>query len=203
MRTLYIDFDKLNITPDLKELFSKEILSTIKEKYKDSQIYITDNQEAASIASEHGAVKTIYIHNDQIIDFSDEALGNAFPSEGIAEVDVSDFVNQGFHLTGDLAEKIGTVAAHEGYHLLGPIGHSLEGGNLMSTGELIIDDLMNNNGQNLEFTNLQKALLLEDVNYDSGVDLSAIEQVYEQDYSNLVEIEDIQDALFDILDSLS
>ena len=206
MKVLFVDFSHLrNIPEPFKSELTATTMKTIRSKYEGTSVFITDSQEAAKIANSDGAMNTIRIHNMPELDNNDPALGNAIPEINTAEVNLEDFINQGFGTTPEiLGEQIGTVASHEGFHLLGPSGHSVLVDNLMSDGELTSDSLVETGGANLEFTDLQKAILNGDLDETTLLKLSEIEEVYSEwleDIVSSINI-DIDDLFVEFLDSI-
>lgn len=204
MKTIYVDFNNLSNVPEsFKNDFTGKIMETIRQKYEGTNVFITDNPNAAEIAHESGSLKSIVVHNNQILDDSDDALGTSFTEEEVAEIDLQDFLDKGYGTTSEvLGEQVGTVAAHEGFHLLGPGGHSMMDNNLMSEGGLISDKLKESGGTELEFTDLQKSILNNDNNIGSSMTISEIEESYHEWLEEIVDANNLEDIFVDFLDSL-
>jgi hypothetical protein len=208
MKFIFLNSSHLGLNPVKKADFMGRVTEAMNNKFQNSGVYVINDNSILDRLPIDSEVKTIFVHNNPNIEISGgaEALG---VSNGIwAEVNVDDFdpsVFEKLDPTTSLANQVGTVASHEGFHLFGPRGHSLLEGNLMSAGPENHAALFDGDGKGLEFTDFQKDLLRLGDEIDE-TQLSNLEEMFNQsseqlfEYFGGIEFEDIEG--FDIADFL-
>ena len=171
-KTIFLDWDYLNLPDDLKAEIIDKVKETMVEKFAGTNVMITDNT-ADFLDLHKGDLAVIRIHNHPGID------SLLPPSEGIIDINTG----MGYVSLNDLtatdpislAEQAGFVACHESGHFFLPEGHSIEQENIMNDGADLKDAFINENGRDLEFTELQKAFLRDEISFDKGIELRQIE----------------------------
>ena len=185
---VYLEFSHLDLPKPVKDIFIDSIISVVKEKYNGTGVLVTADLKEAQILNNAADVNTISVHNNPVLDQSPDAFGVAFPGKNWGEVNVDDFPCDDMH---DLASRVGTVSAHEAGHLILPGGHSVDGVNLMSEGEKTSGLLELTNGENLNFSEIQKSYMRGD--FEISPDLTLAE----------LEIDLIESITYDLPDDIS
>jgi hypothetical protein len=194
MKLIIINDRFLNVNDVFKESFIKQVIHTMNQKFEGTNVHVVHQDTQIENLSGIDSAKSVLIHNDPSKEISggSEALG---VSNGeYAEVNVADFnfevLSSKADMANSLAKQVGTVAAHESYHLYGPSGHSLESNNLMSDGTKLDSELFEKDGIDLEFTQLQKEALKSSETLD-GLSLAEVESEYSQfKMTNMLDTDD-------------
>ena len=175
---VYLDFSHLDILDEKKQIYINKIMKVVENKFDGTKVSITSNHNVAEQLNGVADVNTVIVHNDPELDCSPEGYGCAFPCENLGEVNINDF-----NVTDidDLTMQVGTVSAHEAGHLILPNGHSVESVNLMSGGKATSEILFTDNGESLEFTEIQKSIFNDEINVPDDPTLAELEISYIMD----------------------
>ena len=180
MKVLYINFDYLKFDSGKQKFLEEHIINTIKDKFSDTEVFVTTSKEMAHTIVQHARPKTIFIHNDDELNISGEAGYGMRIHRDFAEVNVDQISQSLFNgdYEADLdifGNQIGTIASHEAGHLFLPPGHSIVGVNLMSDGAVNNQYLLTNQMDKLQFTDFQKNIIRGDVQINEDASLPEIE----------------------------
>lgn len=199
-RVIFLNFAHLDIDPSIKDTLTARIGDVVSSKFEATNSFVTSDMNQFAQLREAGIdFKQVIIHNQSELEgfVESDALGQAYPSGATAFVDLNKYSSLDDFPTDNLegvSQQIGALATHEAGHLFLPSGHSIDGLNIMSSGNISTADIAQYNGMNLEFSDIQKAILREDLTIDPahplafteadlmGIDHSHIAQLLPDEY---------------------
>ncbi len=196
IRVLHLDFSNLKAEGLYTSEFREHLLHEVRKKFNDTNIYITDRIENLNTDEYKFDIKTIEINksttlpddtifndidvdiNPSIDDYQSGLLGGADDKINWGFVNLENIVRdaniQNFE---HLVNSVSTVVTHEAGHLfLGNAnGHSQEE-NIMADGERLMNYLKEDGGANLQFSDLQKSIISQNIEIPPELTLSDLEQ---------------------------